>query len=151
MSGLHLRNGCRNMKLGRNIDHLPGFHFCVFPHPFKSKVKKICLRFHLNSETDQFKGLPFGSSGVHKGHKGSETNSTIKDIQQYLDNWSLRDPCQKTPTTYPHMCQDLGWMVNLKSELIPQQVFNFVGYHFDLSNGLAKSTQREVASPGSKY
>ena len=40
------------------------------------------------------------------------------------------------------LCQQLGWLVNLqKSELVPQQEFNFVGYHFDLSKGLVKPTQ----------
>ena len=36
------------------------------------------------------------------------------------------------------MCQRPGWLVNVeKSELEPKQVFNFVGYQFDLESGQA--------------
>ena len=39
------------------------------------------------------------------------------------------------------MCQNLGWLVNLeKSELDPKQVFDFVGYQFDLQSGSLKRT-----------
>ena len=59
-------------------------------------------------------------------------------IHQYLDDWLLRAPCQETcrrhTQTLLDLCHDLGWVVNLsKSELTPQQVFNFDDYRFDLS------------------
>ena len=39
------------------------------------------------------------------------------------------------------MCQQLGWLVNLeKSELEPKQVFDFVGYQFDLRSGWFRTT-----------
>ena len=39
------------------------------------------------------------------------------------------------------MCQDLGWLVNLeKSELETKQVFDFVGYQFDLRSGRGRPT-----------
>ena len=39
------------------------------------------------------------------------------------------------------MCQDLGWLVNIeKSELEPKQIFNFVGYQFDLESGRVRPT-----------
>ena len=39
------------------------------------------------------------------------------------------------------ICQKLGWLVNVeKSELEPKQVFNFVGYQFDLSAGRVRPT-----------
>ena len=67
-------------------------------------------------------------------------------IHQYLDDWLLRAPCREAcvnqTRTLMALCQQLGWLVNLqKSELVPQQEFNFVGYHFDLSKGLVKPTQ----------
>ena len=47
------------------------------------------------------------------------------------------------------MCQDLGWLVNLeKSELESKQVFDFVGYQFDLRSGRVRPTP--VAEPSSK-
>ena len=58
-------------------------------------------------------------------------------IYQYLDDWLLRAPCpeicQRHTQTLLALCRELGWVVNLKkSELVPQQLFNFVGYRFDL-------------------
>ena len=67
-------------------------------------------------------------------------------IHQYLNDWLLRAPCQATcllhTQTLLALCQELGWVVNMKkSELIPQQVFNFVGYQFDLVTGRVLPTQ----------
>ena len=61
-------------------------------------------------------------------------------IHQYLDDWLVRATshrdCLQHTLVFVKMCQDLGWMVNLeKSELEPKQVFNFVGYQFNLESG----------------
>ena len=67
-------------------------------------------------------------------------------IHQYLDDWLLRAPCQETCLQYTQtllaLCYDLGWVVNMKkSELTPQQDFNFVIYRFDLLTGRVLPTQ----------
>ena len=67
-------------------------------------------------------------------------------IHQYLDDWLLRAPCPETcqqhTQTLLALCRDLGWVVNMKkSELVPQQVFNFVGYRFDLLMGRVLPTE----------
>ena len=101
------------------------------------------LRFHVRVRTYQFKALPFSLStapmeftvlakevklmAIHKGIR----------IHQYLDNWLVRASshpiCLQHTQTLVKMCQDLGWLVNTeKSELEPKQVFNFVGYQFNL-------------------
>ena len=72
-------------------------------------------------------------------------------IHQYLDDWLVRASCQETclrhTQTLLDLCRNLGWVVNIsKSELVPQQVFNFVGYCFDLSQGLVKPTQERWTS-----
>ena len=67
-------------------------------------------------------------------------------IHQYLGDWLLRAPCRATCLHHTQillaLCQELGWVVNMKkSELIPQQVYNFVGYQFDLLTGRVLPTQ----------
>ena len=66
-------------------------------------------------------------------------------IHQYLDNWLMRarshHVCLRYTKDLVKMCQDLGWLVNLeKSELEPKQVFDFVGYQFDLRSGRVRPT-----------
>ena len=72
------------------------------------------------------------------GHKGIR-------IHQYLDDWLVRAKshsiCLHNTQTLVRICQKLGWLVNLeKSELEPKQVFNFVGYQFDLKSGRVRPT-----------
>ena len=66
-------------------------------------------------------------------------------IHQYLDDWLVRASSHKTCFQHTQnlvvLYQDLGWLVNKeKSELVPKQVFNFVGYQFDLKEGKVKPT-----------
>ena len=61
-------------------------------------------------------------------------------IHQYLDDWLVRATshwvCLQHTQVLVKRCQDLGWLVNIeKSELEPKQIFNFVGYQFDLESG----------------
>ena len=43
------------------------------------------------------------------------------------------------------MVQELGWLINFqKSELIPTQKLDFLGYHFDLQRGLVFPTQKKL-------
>ena len=72
---------------------------------------------------------------IHKGIR----------IHQYLDDWLVRGRSHQV--CLPHtqdlvkMCQQLGWLVNLeKSELEPKQVFDFVGYQFDLKSSRVRPT-----------
>ena len=72
---------------------------------------------------------------VHKGIR----------IHQYLDDWLViatsHQVCHQHTQTLVKMCQDLGWLVNVeKSELEPKQVFDFVGYQFDLGSGRVRPT-----------
>ena len=67
-------------------------------------------------------------------------------IHQYLDDWLVRarphQICLQHKQTLVALCQDLGRIVNMeKSELDPKQVFDFVGYQFDLKEGKVRPTQ----------
>ena len=127
------------------------FSDAYFHVPISQRSRKY-LRFHLNGRTYQFTALPFGLSTapleftkVVKEVKLMAQSRGIR-IHQYLDDWLVRAPCRETckrhTQTLLDLCRRLGWIVNMtKSELCPQQVFNFVSYRFDLSQGLVKPTQ----------
>ena len=109
--------------------------------------------FHISiSQTFQFNALPFDLltaplefTKVVKEVKLMAQARGIR-IHQYLDDWLLRDPCREICLQHTQillgLCHELGWIVNLpKLVLTAQQVFNFVGYHFDLSQGLVNPSQ----------
>ena len=49
--------------------------------------------------------------------------------------------CRHHTQTLVAMCQELGWIVNIeKSELESKQIFDFVGYEYDLRQGKIRPT-----------
>ena len=121
------------------------FRDAYFHIPIQEQSRKY-LRFHVQGQTYQFKALPFGLftapmefTVVAKEVKLMATHQGIR-IHQYLDDWLVRANfypiCLQHTQILVKLCRDLGWVVNLeKSELEPKQVFDFVGYQFDLSSG----------------
>ena len=126
------------------------FKDAYFHIPIQEQSRKY-LRFHVQGRTYQFKALPFGLSTapmeftvLAKEVKLMAIRKGIR-IHQYLDDWLVRarslEICLQHTQILIKMCQDLGWLVNLeKSELEPKQVFNFVGYQFDLRFGRVRPT-----------
>ena len=127
------------------------FKDAYFHIPIHSQSRKY-MRFHLQGRSYQFKALPFGLSTapmeftvVAKEVKLMALQKGIR-IHQYLDDWLVRastqDTCLQHTQTLVTLCQELGWLVNKeKSELVPKQVFNFVGYQFDLKEGRVRPTE----------
>ena len=124
------------------------FKDTYFHIPIQEQSRKY-LRFHVQGQTYQFKALPFGLStapleftvvaqevklmAIHKGIR----------IHQYLDDWLVRARSHQVcfQHTQDLVCQKLGWLVNLeKSELEPKQIFDFVGYQFNLRAGRVRPT-----------
>ena len=67
-------------------------------------------------------------------------------IHVYLDDWLMRasspEEAERASQEMVSLLTSLGWMINYKkSELIPTQIFNFVGYQYDLSRALVRPTQ----------
>ena len=126
------------------------FKDAYFHMPIQEQSRKY-LRFHVQGQTYQFKALPFGLSTapseftvVAKEVKLMATFEGIR-IHQYLDDWLVRagshQVCLRHTQHLVKICQDLGWLVNLdKSELEPKQIFDFVGYQFDLKVGRVRPT-----------
>ena len=127
------------------------FKDAYFHIPIHSQSRKY-MRFHIQGHSYQFKALPFGLSTapmeftvVAKEVKLMVLRQGIR-IHQYLDDWLVRastlHTCLQHTQTLVTLCQELGWLVNKeKSELAPKQVFNFVGYQFDLKEGKVRPTE----------
>ena len=69
-------------------------------------------------------------------------------LHQCLDDWLIRsqnkESCSYQTQALLTFCQELGWVVNLhKSELDPKQVFDFVGYRYDLNQGVVLPTPQK--------
>ena len=126
------------------------FKDAYFHIPIQEQSRKY-LRFHIQGRTYQFKALPFGLSTapmeftvLAKEVKLMAMHKGIR-IHQYLDDWLVRagsqQVCLHHTQTLVKMCQELGWLVNMeKSELEPKQIFDFVGYQFDLRTGRVRPT-----------
>ena len=121
-----------------------------FHIPIQEQSRKY-LRFHVQGQTYQFKALPFGLSTapmeftvLAKGVKLMAIHKGIR-IHQYLNNWLVRAKshciCLQHTQILVKLCQDPSWLVNVeKSELEPKEVFDFVGYQFDLRSGRVRTT-----------
>ena len=141
-----------SLPLTRRVGHLYSFQGCLFPYTNTGTVQEIS-KIHVQGRTYQFKALPFGLSTapmeftvVAKEVKLMAIHKGIRIHQYlYLDDWLVRakshQVCLQHAQDLEKMCQQLGWLVNLdKSELEPKQVFNFVGYQFDLKSGQVRPT-----------
>ena len=126
------------------------FKDTYFHIPIQEQSRKY-LRFHVQGQTYQFKAMRFGLSTapleftvIAKEVKLMAIHKGIR-IHQYLDDWLVRarsyQACLQHTQVLVEICQNLGWLVNLdKSELDPKQIFNFVGYQFDLKASRVRPT-----------
>ena len=141
----------KNLPTDSGVGHLQiDFKDAYFHIPIHSQSRKY-IRFHIQGRSYQFKALPCGLSTapmeftvVAKEVKLMALQRGIR-IHQYLDDWLVRatspQTCLQHTQTLVALCQELGWLVSKeKSELDPKQVFNFVGYQFDLKEGKVRPT-----------
>ena len=110
------------------------------------------LRFAHKGVIYQFTSLPFGLAtaplvftSLAKEVKLIALQKGIS-LHQYLDDWLIRAPskegCLEQTQKLLALINELGYVVNLKkSELIPSQRFDILGYHFLLDLALVKPTQ----------
>ena len=122
----------------------------LLPYTHKPKVQKIsqisCPGRNLPIQSTALRSLN-SSHGVHCDSKRSKTyghEQGYKDppVPRRLVGESQLPP--SLPPTYPNISQTLSgtrFLVNVeKSELEPKQVFDFVGYQFDLQSGRVRPT-----------
>ena len=145
-----IRKSIRKGEWVISID-LTDAYFHVPIHPQSQKY----LRFQTKKGVFQFQALPFGVATAPL-----EFTRIVKEVKliaqarnlrihQYLDDWLLRSPskdqCLKDSEKLVQLVQELGWLINFqKSELIPTQKLDFLGYHFDLQRGLVFPTQKKL-------
>ena len=142
-----IRASLRKNEWVTSIDLTDAYlHIPIHPHSQKY------LRFHHKGVSYQFTSLPFGLAtapltftNVVKEVRLLALQRGIR-IHQYLDDWLVRAPskeeCHKQTQKLLNLIRDLGFIVNFKkSELVPSQRFDFLGYHFLLDLGLVKPTQ----------
>ena len=145
-----IRKSIRKGEWVISID-LTDAYFHVPIHPQSQKY----LRFQTKKGVFQFQALPFGVATAPL-----EFTRIVKEVKliaqarnlrihQYLDDWLLRSPskdqCLKDSEKLVQLVQELGWIINFqKSELIPTQKLDFLGYHFDLQRGLVFPTQKKL-------
>ena len=150
----HLQNGnSGNNKVVSpkgGVGNVAGFQRCLFSYPYQSEITKVPQvlsgKQSLSIHSPSFRAR-HSSTGIYQGSQGGETDGSSTG---YPDPPVPRRPrrapdqetCQLHTQTLLALCHELGWVVNMeKSELTPQQVFNFVGYRFDLLSGRVLPTQ----------
>ena len=141
----------KNLPPSRGVGHIHRFQRSILPHTNSQSVQEVHALSPPGSVLP-IQALPFGLSTapmeftvVAKEVKLVAFQKGIR-IHQYLDDWLVRasthHTCLQHTQTLVTLCQELGWLVNKeKSELVPKQVFNFVGYQFDLKEGKVRPTE----------
>ena len=134
----------QNVPPTRGVSGFNRLQGCLLPHTNTGTVQEY-LGFSVQSQTYQFKALPFGLSNAYGVHGCSQGGETDIRIHHYLDDWLVRarshQICLQHTQDLVKMWQDLGWLVNLeKSELEPKQIPDFVGYQFDRKSGRDRPT-----------
>ena len=124
-------------------------YFHVPIHPSSRKYLRTCFR----GKIYQFRALPFGLSSAPWlfTQIAKEAKRIILSpgghLHMFLDDWLLwalsRTECLFLRNSSLTSAQELGWVINFgKSDLIPKQVFDFVGIHYDLIRHTAHPTQK---------
>ena len=137
------------------MGHLDRPHRRLFSCSNSPAISKISEISNNKKGVFQFQALPFGVATAPL-----EFTRIVKEVKliaqarnlrihQYLDDWLLRSPtkdqCLKDSENLLKLVQELGWLINFqKSELVPTQKLDFLGYHFDLQRGLVFPTQKKL-------
>ena len=127
-----------------------------FHVPMAPSVHKL-LRFQVLGKLYQFVAMPFGLATPPR-----EFTTLVKEVRKtamrlgisvhmYLDDWLIKaNSCQEAHSatlTLSELTHKLGWIVNKdKSDLIPKQVFTFLGQVFDLPKGVCYPTEARFLS-----
>ena len=141
----------KNLPTGRGVGHLHRFQRCVLPHTHSQSVQEVHAFSRPGSVLPVQSTTLWSVHSIHGVHSGGQRGQTDGFTEGYKDppvprllvGKSHIPPNQHTQTLLD-LCRELGWLVNReKSELDPKQVFNFVGYQFDLKEGKVRPTPEQ--------
>ena len=125
----------QNLPPTRGVGYLYSFQGCLLPYTRAGTGQEIseisCPGSDIPIQSSAFRSVR-STLGVHCNNKEVKLMAIHKGIRihQYLVDWLVRGE------SWCKICQELGWLVNLeKLELEPKQIFDFVGYKFDLRAG----------------
>ena len=146
----------QNLLTTRGMGDIAGFQQRLFPHPNSQPVPKVSqVSFSKPNLLVPGPSLwPLNSpNGVHLCGQRSQVNGSVPGYKdppvprRLVDSSPTKESCHQGTQSLLALCQELDWVVNLqKSELERKQVFEFVGYRYDLSHGLVKPTQNRWES-----
>ena len=139
----------KNLPTGSGVGHIHRLQRHILPYSNSQSVQEVYAFSPPGSVLPVQSPTLWSihsSHGVHSGGQRGQTHGTsggYKDppVPRRLAGESLH-PRHLSPayTNLGNPCQELGWLVNKKSELAPKQVFNFIGYQFDLKAGKVRPT-----------
>ena len=132
----------KNLPTARGVGHLHRLQGRIFPYTNSQSVQEVHAFSHPGSVLSVQSPTLWPVHSTYGVHSGGQRGQRI---HQYLDIWLVRatshQTCLQHTQTLVALCRELGWLVNKeKSELDPKQVFNFVGYQFDLREGKVRPT-----------
>ena len=153
METIHsIRRSLRRDSWTYSVD-LQDAYFHIPIHPSSRRF----LRFQVQDQVFQFKALPFGLSSapwaftmvVQQVKRFLHLQQ--RDLFQYLDDWLGQAPTQDRAALEAafllNLCQHLGLLVNReKSDLVPSQIFTFLGAEFDLVLGIIRPSRANYAT-----
>ena len=104
-----------------------------FHIPTKPTVQEIPAFSLLQSQSCQFNALPLGLSPALM-----EFTVVVKEVDWLVSH--VYKTCLQHTQTLVSLFQELGWIVNMeKSELEGKQIFDFVGYKYNLRKGRVRT------------
>ena len=126
-----------------------------FHVPIHATARKY-LRFHYEGRTWQFRALPFGLNTAPLVYTRlmSVVTGELREnqgvvVHSYLDDWLIRSRTSRgalqSTEKVVKLCKTLGLTINTdKSDLVPRQLFQFLGIAFDLKRAWMTPSERNI-------
>lgn len=147
-----IRAAAGNARWATSVDFSDAYHHI----PIRPEHYRF-LCFRVGGKLYWYIALPFGLSTAPRLFTDVlapvKAWARLRDMVlfQYLDDWlNLADSChiaQSRTLQFVSVCVDLGLLVNLaKSELVPKQVIDFLGFTWDFQRRRIYPTQQAMVS-----